>query len=247
MTPSLHLIRLELDTRAMLQRGSVARIPLRDIDFDYLAHMALEEVFGQRTLRPFRIRDIDGRRFEVLAYSATPADALAATARATASPDAFHLVDWDTLQGKQMPDTFQPGARFGFQVRACPVVRVRANHPVFREGAEIDAFLANTTVVNQDVPVDREAVYVDWLARQFTRDGAAGELSAQVTHFALARQVRRTHAERRTSRQSSRPDVVFEGTFAVGQPAAFTKLLAAGIGRHKAFGFGMVLLKPASR
>ena len=36
-----------------------------------------------------------------------------------------------------------------------------------------------------------------------------------------------------------------EGTLTVGDPDAFSRLLARGIGRHRAFGFGMLLLRPA--
>jgi CRISPR system Cascade subunit CasE len=42
-----------------------------------------------------------------------------------------------------------------------------------------------------------------------------------------------------------RPNAVLEGTLTVGDPDAFARLLARGIGRHRAFGFGMLLLKPA--
>jgi CRISPR system Cascade subunit CasE len=39
---------------------------------------------------------------------------------------------------------------------------------------------------------------------------------------------------------------VFSGLLQVEDAAAFTALLARGIGRHRAFGFGMLLLKPAT-
>jgi len=59
--------------------------------------------------------------------------------------------------------------------------------------------------------------------------------------------VRRTSREddrRRASRAIDGPDVTFTGTLEVTDSAAFSALLARGLGRHRAFGFGMLLLAP---
>jgi CRISPR system Cascade subunit CasE len=43
-----------------------------------------------------------------------------------------------------------------------------------------------------------------------------------------------------------RPDATFRGTLRVDDPARFAAAaLARGVGRHRAFGFGMLLLRPA--
>jgi CRISPR system Cascade subunit CasE len=49
----------------------------------------------------------------------------------------------------------------------------------------------------------------------------------------------------RSLRHQEGPDASFEGVLTVAEPGAFALLLARGIGRHRAFGFGMVLLRPA--
>jgi CRISPR system Cascade subunit CasE len=41
-----------------------------------------------------------------------------------------------------------------------------------------------------------------------------------------------------------RPNAVLEGHLMVRDPVAFRALLARGVGRHRAFGFGMLLLRP---
>ncbi|MEE8524028.1 MAG: type I-E CRISPR-associated protein Cas6/Cse3/CasE [Thermoanaerobaculia bacterium] len=41
-----------------------------------------------------------------------------------------------------------------------------------------------------------------------------------------------------------RPDALLTGTLEVTDPDAFATLLARGVGRHRAFGFGMLLLRP---
>jgi CRISPR system Cascade subunit CasE len=40
------------------------------------------------------------------------------------------------------------------------------------------------------------------------------------------------------------PDVEFEGTLCIGSQTDFVHLLRNGIGRHKAFGFGALMLRP---
>jgi CRISPR system Cascade subunit CasE len=41
------------------------------------------------------------------------------------------------------------------------------------------------------------------------------------------------------------PDVVLSGQLRVVDQQAFAHLVARGVGRHRAFGFGMLLLRPA--
>jgi CRISPR system Cascade subunit CasE len=55
------------------------------------------------------------------------------------------------------------------------------------------------------------------------------------------------HARAREARRSviGRRDVTFEGELQVADAAAFAALLARGVGRHRAFGFGMLLLRPS--
>jgi len=43
-----------------------------------------------------------------------------------------------------------------------------------------------------------------------------------------------------------RPDALFTGELTIRDAEAFARLLARGIGRHRAFGFGMLLLRPPS-
>ena len=43
------------------------------------------------------------------------------------------------------------------------------------------------------------------------------------------------------------PDVTVDGTLEIIEPEAFANLLIRGVGRHCAFGFGMLLLRPAGQ
>jgi CRISPR system Cascade subunit CasE len=91
----------------------------------------------------------------------------------------------------------------------------------------------------------REALYLEWLSRAFGRDSAASLEAARLAGY------RSIHVLRRPLRGAARsvaliegPDATLEGSLRVGDPAAFAAMLARGVGRHAAFGFGMLLLAP---
>jgi len=44
-----------------------------------------------------------------------------------------------------------------------------------------------------------------------------------------------------------KPDVIFSGELVIRRPIEFGDLLKRGVGRHRAFGFGMLLLRPPGR
>lgn len=70
-----------------------------------------------------------------------------------------------------------------------------------------------------------------------------------MTEFSLSTVVRRSALQNEGGRPKTPvqgPDAVFTGVLQVQDPTAFAALVARGIGRHRAFGFGMLLLKPAA-
>jgi CRISPR system Cascade subunit CasE len=103
----------------------------------------------------------------------------------------------------------------------------------------------------------RESVYREWFTDRMT--AAAILADVRVVSLRDARLWRRgtpgegaaamTHGHRRPRLGSraaiGRRDAVFEGTLEVRDAALFQELLARGVGRHRAFGFGMLLLRPA--
>ena len=72
--------------------------------------------------------------------------------------------------------------------------------------------------------------------------------SIRLSGFRLAKQVRQTQSRdgKRTTSTLVRPQALLEGYLTVQEPDEFTSLLKRGIGRHRAFGYGMILLRPAS-
>ena len=96
--------------------------------------------------------------------------------------------------------------------------------------------------------IDRESVYTVWAVERLERDNACSIRKIRLDGFRLVRQLRQTQAEgnRRTRARLVRPMALIRGELIVGDPESFNAMLAGGIGRHVAFGYGMVLLRPPS-
>jgi CRISPR system Cascade subunit CasE len=242
---TLHMVRMRLRLDRLVELGKRRRLPLRDVDTGYLVHCELRELFGEVAPQPFVLDGTAGRWVTVLGYATETADALRARADAFADPAVHATCEWDGFVSKPMPTAWTVDARLGFQLRACPVVRMASAGAHHRAGAEVDAFIARCWAVGDPkIPVDREAVYREWLAQHVARLGGAELRAVRVEAFKLERVVRRTHEEQRRASPVERPDVTFRGELAITDPEAFRSLLARGIGRHRAFGFGMLLLRP---
>jgi len=215
-------------------------------DGGYGWHALLAAAFGERAPTPFRVVERAGRPPYVLAYSPVPAEDLRAQAALYADPLVENALQTQTLDGKALPETFAVGQRLGFEVRIRPVVRrvVQARTGKTRSRSrERDAFLDAIEGKETAERVNREDVYRDWLARHLDTGGAALE-QAHALGLRRSRVMRR--ARDRHPKSVEGPDALFAGTLCVRDPQAFAALVARGIGRHRAFGFGMLLLRPAS-
>lgn len=246
-TATLRLARLHLDSRRLVELGRRRHLPFRDMDTGYLVHCALGELFGDAAPRPFAITREQGRAIEVLAYTDREREALRRDADAFADPWLHAVCDWAAFDVKPLPAHWPAGSRLGFTVRVCPVVRMPRGCTTHRPGAELDAFLARCAAVGNDVKVDRQQVYLEWFAAQVERLGGARLLRAHVESIQLAHLSRRTQGEERSTRIKQRPDATIGGELEVTEGAAFDALLRRGIGRHRAFGFGMLLLRRPGR
>jgi len=252
MSPPLHLVRLGLDAQKLYAFARRSRAAAREFDDGYAIHALFAALFDHHAPedarvapKPFHVVDPEHRTLSVLGYSALDHHALSERARTFADPLAWGVCDLDGMASKPMPSAFEAGMRLGFAVRVCPIRRVAKRGPMLRERAEVDAFLAKSWEVGPDVRLERQDVYRAWLDEELGKAGADKVLDATMTSFKLGRLHRRTQGEERKGHRTARPDVTFEGVLEVGDPAAFAGRLARGVGRHRAFGFGMLLLRPA--
>ena len=242
----MFMVRCSLDTRRLMHLSQRQRHD----DLGYLVHTVLTGLFGDAAPKPFAITthlamgQVAGGRVNVLGYAQT--DALQDRAREIALPEHYATVDWDSFATKPMATEFAPGRRLGFEVRVCPTVRKASDGPHHRAGAEVDAFVSSAWDVPRSEPVDRTVVYRDWLVRRFGAAAIAEDVT--LTRFVLAPAFRRgrSNGQNRPGTQARRPDATLRGVLTVRDAALFTGLLKRGIGRHRSFGFGMLLLRANS-
>jgi CRISPR system Cascade subunit CasE len=221
---------------------------MRDVDIGYLVHAQLGHVFGELAPKPFCIEEQGGAWTTVLGYGTVDARQLRDAALERLEGRLDGVLDVSALASKPLPDDWPAGLRLQFETRVAPVVRKSSADPSgrFRAGAEIDAFLAQVWATNDaDVPLSREAAYAQWLSDEFARRGGATIDSATIRSYTRSRLVRRRQGDDRTSGVLDRPDVRFRGTLTVTNSEEFGALLTRGLGRHRAFGFGMIKLAPA--
>ncbi|TDP48790.1 type I-E CRISPR-associated protein Cas6/Cse3/CasE [Zavarzinia compransoris] len=244
MTTALHMLQLALDGDRLARFGAGLGLDRRaDSDGGYLCHALLTALFGAAAPKPFVLQVRAGGGPSLLAYAPADLPALAEIAALHATPDVYRIVDWPMSAAKPMP-VFRPGQRLAFTVRVRPVVRIGRQHPCFKPGAEVDIFLARAEADRDGPKPDREDVYRQWLAAGLTQSGAALEQAALTGQRRTA--LLRRNAEGKRVAQRQQIDADLAGTLTVTEPEGFRRLVARGIGRHRAFGFGMLLLRPAA-
>lgn len=214
-----------------------------EFDAGRALHHLLSESFGKGALQPFRLmiprRRDTGRLY---AYAATDAANLRDMAAAIAPPEALAVLDPASLRAKPMPG-FQPGQRLGVDMLARPVRRLRQPLGRFGAGDEIDAWLHQRLRANPEADPDpgarhdRSPAYLDWLAERLS--GAGAELDRAASRVAAIQ--RRRVA--RGGKVIEGPEVGFHATVTIRDPQAFRTALARGLGRHCAYGYGMMLLR----
>ena len=248
----LHLIRVPIRRRELVQwvgdRGwGRQRGRASFFDSGRALHHLLAEVFGPRILQPFRwLLPPRGAVGNLYAYSMKDAAALQEAARLHAWPEHLSVLDTSRLAGKPMPSDWREGRRIGFDLLVRPVRRMRASAqtptgaPVgLKKGREVDAYWLKC-LREPEAEHNREAVYLDWLSERL---GNAAEMDRSTTRM---KQHQRTRVWR-GEENAEGPDAVFHGTLSVKDPAFFSRLLAVGVGRHRAYGYGMLLLRPPSQ
>ncbi len=252
-TPSpaapLQLLRLMPDMGALARWVAATRQRALQDDTGYALHAALRATLGELAPKPFALLERPGS-LQLIGYSRRSPEALAmALAQApTTDPGAaaaLGLAEAGSALIKTMPAAWRAGERLSFEVRVAPVVRSRqqpgGGYP------EIDAAFHPDFAAAAGG--DREAAHRAWLARELARGGAAVLQVSRALSFRLAPMARRyaqpaSQGGRRPTQQGLLPDLVVRGQLQVGDPAAFDALLARGLGRHRSFGFGCLLLAP---
>ena len=238
-TSALHMLRADISVRDFQRWMGTRRLQ----DPDHAMHCLLTECFGDLAPKPFRLILPRGGATGVLyGYGRARADALRETAGICADPLQCRVIPTQSLDSKSMPADWQVGKRLGFETRIRPIVR-RSRNADSHPAREWDAFLQEAVQHPKGgMKRSREDVYTEWLSDQLERRGGA-RLDVQRTRLVL---FQRTRAVRKPgARHSEGPDAVMRGILTITDGGAFTNLLARGVGRHRAYGYGMLLLRPA--
>ena len=215
-------------------------------DPGYALHAVFRASFGDLAPRPFRLlvpgEPGGGPSGRLFAYSARPLAELKSRAALFADPAFLNVLALDTAEDKTMPTDFPAGTRLGFAVRLRPVRRTGASADGTIRAREHDVYSPGPEGAGAAVRAD---VYRDWLADQLSREDAASLERAEIVSLKRTKLFARDRSGAAAARRApDGPDAVFSGTLRVGDGAAFAALLARGVGRFRAFGFGMLLLRP---
>jgi CRISPR system Cascade subunit CasE len=228
---ALHMIQAAVDGRRLVQWALARRMDADDIG--YVTHALMRDAWGKLGPQPFVASENMGH-VKILGYGSATAEELQAAAAEFAEPEVAACILG--VSSKEMPVRWESGRRMGFQVRVAPT---RQKHVAGGRHQEADALSF------EEDGADREEVYKNWLARKF---GESVTLDyVQMTAFRKLCACRRglTANGKRPTRTVTIPDAQFRGVLRIKDTDAFNHLLASGLGRHKAFGFGALLLKAA--
>jgi CRISPR system Cascade subunit CasE len=229
---TLHLVRLPLRPPQLLRFAAEQGIADPDPLLGYTCHAWLTALLGKLAPKPFRYIE---RRREVLGYVNADRSALLEHAKAFAPPLAWDALDATGVATKLMPNNWRVGKTLQLEVLLCPVVRQRAN--------EKDAYLHALDRLGNQAPT-RVDVYRQWFTARCDKALSFGNVEVRGLQSRVAMLRRARNGQNRLLR-IQRPQVLLSATAAIADKDEFAMLVAAGVGRHRAFGFGMLLLAPA--
>src|SRR5262249_29878719 len=130
------------------------------------------------------------------------------------------------------------GTSYRFSVRLVPTIRVTASEATRRHG-ERDAYLVAADEAGPDRALTRDDIYRDYLARKLVGAEIEGR---HLDSFRLLRFVRPKQNGQATK---TMPEASLSGVVRVSDPGALSQCLRSGVGRQRAYGYGMVRLQPA--
>lgn len=240
---TLFLLHTQPDPQRLAAWAARHRLLDKEGDLGYALHALMHAAFGEQAPQPFRYLDAEQG---LLAYTRLDATEVAQLV-ALAEPDVAAALGLGQtrqhggLNLRSFPTQWAVGHTLGFEVRVRPIIREG------KTGRERDAFLAAAEKA-QGCLLDRGEVYVQWLRDVLARQGGALLVDARMTRYqqlGVTRKSQKGSADDvRHNRLVNGPDAVLAGQLRVTNSQAFAQLLANGLGRHRAFGFGLLMLRP---
>ena len=193
----------------------------------------LWEGFSGSALRPWAIHAQRGPTITIVGYTQT--DAVELNKRRSLALPSVQAAVGEAI-AVPLP-ALSASERYRFSISLVPTIRVTKAEG--RRYGERDAFLAKADTAGKDAGLKRDDVYRDYLAERLA--GASIEAS-RLVRFRL-RRFMRPKKDRSVSGRTM-PEAVIEGCLRVDDPGKLTEAISAGVGRQRAYGFGMLRLQP---
>jgi CRISPR system Cascade subunit CasE len=231
MSDAINMVQISVDSRKLTKWALERRLNAEDTG--YVVHALMCDAYGDLRPQPFTVEEKMGV-VKVLGYMSCSDVDLKKTMEETAEPEVAACIL--SVVSKTMPSHWTKGQRFRFRLRVAPTRQGR-----HKDGGrfEKDALSFETGGSS------RQESYIKWLTQKF--ENAATIEDCEMTAFRIMKACRRaiiSETGKRPAVATFLPDAQFEGTLRVDSDADFVKLLRTGIGRHKAFGFGALMLRP---
>jgi len=229
----MHLIQLPLDITKAVRHLAQFMGPRALEDDSLVIKTALTEALGGPVIRPWAIHARRGPVLTIVGYGDQSAEAVNAR-RALALPSLQAAVG-EAISVEMPP--LEPEKLYRFTVRLVPTIRVTPNGK--RRHGERDAYLVAADEVGPGGALTRDSVYRDYLARKLI--GAQLE-ACRLDGFRLARLMRPKSGGQATK---TVPEAILSGELRVSDEEALSQCIRSGVGRQRAYGYGMVRLQPA--
>ena len=220
---TLYMVRAELNYETFAKWRADGQME----DTDHAVHCLLKESFGTLAPKPFWVHRSKNKKNGVIyGYGQESHDVLRDAMSMSADPVHTYIMPQGSILSKPMPEEWKIGKQLAFDVRIIPLTRLG--------NKEMDVYLRNDNATRS-----RHEVYGEWLRKQIEQQGAATiDRLAMLSH-------KHVHYSRKPGQvyhNAQGPDVEMRGTLCVADSDAFINLLTRGIGRHRAYGYGMMRL-----
>ncbi len=219
------------------------------LDLGRAMHSLQRETLGELSMKPFRTIMHRNSPFGVIyAYTRASAEELQEAIQTFATPDQILAIPPEHIRTKDMPETWRVGRHIGFEVTVRPVSRKRYPTEPEENGkkgktktVEHDPY----TIACRETPPGhpeptREEVYTKWLEDQVERLGGATVIPGQTQLVSLLE----AHSDRGKGNTAVGPEVTLRSIMTIRDPGKYQTMMEHGIGRQRAYGYGMLLLKP---
>jgi len=236
-----HLVSFTIDPIALMSLAAARKTIPPSGDLGYAIHQVLTETFGKAAPKPFHL--FEEASCALLAYSCyTPEELIGLALQQKPNVLGWELssaaLNFPAMEGAVLPAPWPRGKRYRFTVRTRPVMRT-SHAKERRLPRECDVFLHAVASKEKEAWLDRQAVYLSWFEKQ------AANAGAKIGGVRVTRMTRR-QVYRKGAPSLDGPDVTFTGALEISDPEAFDDFVMRGVGRHRAFGYGMLLLRTDS-